>query len=240
MAGITSPLLFLFAIAPSLIWLAFFLGKDAHPEPNRMILKVFLLGALVAIPAIYLETSLEELLSSFALPRILFLLVYFLLGIAFVEELLKYVVVRIGALSNPALDEPVDVMIYMVVAALGFAALENILLLFGLIKIYPASDVFLVNGIRFVQAVFLHALASGLFGYFLALAIFRKKHAHLLTLTGLALAALLHGFFNFYIFTIGGKNFFFLLFPVLPLLLIGVIVSLEFRRLKLLCNKKLP
>ncbi|HCM36382.1 MAG TPA: hypothetical protein DIS53_00395 [Candidatus Wildermuthbacteria bacterium] len=240
MASVTYPLLFLFAIAPSLIWLAFYLRKDAHPEPNRMILKVFLLGAFIAIPAIYLETFLEESLSSFALPRLAFLLVYFLLGIAFVEELLKYVAVRIGALSNPALDEPVDVMIYMIVAALGFAALENILLLFGLIKIYPASDVFLVNSIRFVQAVFLHALASGLFGYFLALAIFRKRHARLLAISGLVLATLLHGLFNFYIFTIGGKNFFFLLFPILPLLLIGIIVSREFRRLKLLCNKKLP
>ena len=237
MAGVTYLLLFLFAIAPSLIWLAFYLRKDAHPEPNRMILNVFLLGALVAIPAIFAETFLEEFLVSLALPRLAFLLIYFLLGIAFVEEVLKYFAVRIGALSSPALDEPVDVMIYMVVAALGFAALENIMLLFGLIKTYPASDIFLVNSIRFVEAVFLHALASGLFGYSLALAIFQKKHARLLAISGLVLATLLHGLFNFYIFTIGGKNFFSLLFPVLPLLLIGIIVSGEFRRLKLLCKK---
>ena len=238
MAGITYPLLLLFASAPSFIWLAFFLRKDSHPEPNRMILKIFLFGALATIPAMYLETFFEGFFSDLSLSRTTFLLIYFLIGIAFVEEFLKYLVVRVGALSNSALDEPLDVMLYMVIAALGFAALENILLLFGLVQIYPASDIFLVNSVRFVQAVFLHALTSGLFGYFLARAIFKKKHVRLLTLLGLTLATLLHGFFNFYIFTVGGQNFFLLLLPIIPLLAIGIFISFGFQQLKLLWNKK--
>ena len=238
MAGVTYPLLFLFAIAPSLIWLAFYLRKDSNPEPNRMILKIFLLGALITLPAISLEKFLEGVFVSFTLPHTVFLLLYFLIGIALVEEVLKYVAVRLGALSNPALDEPLDVMLYMVIAALGFAALENVLLLFGLIQLYPASDIFLVNSIRFMEAVFLHTLASGLLGYFLALAMFWKKHAWTLSLTGFVLATLLHGIFNFYIFTIGGKNMFWLLFPILPLLIIGIIISLGFKNLRLSWRKK--
>lgn len=239
MASITYPLLFLFALTPSFVWLAFYLCKDSHPEPNRTILKIFLLGMFVVIPAIYMETFIEGFLSAFSLPKFTFLLSYFLFGVAFVEEFLKYLAVRVGALSNAALDEPLDVMLYMVVAGLGFAAFENILLLFGLIQTYPISDVFFVNMIRFAQAVSLHALASGLLGYFLALSLFWKKQSGFLVPTGFILATLLHGFFNFYIFTIGGQSFFLLILPILPLAAIAVLVSLGFQELKILWNKKL-
>ena len=47
----------IFALAPSVIWLLFFLRKDSHPESNRMILTVFLLGILAAIPAALIETG---------------------------------------------------------------------------------------------------------------------------------------------------------------------------------------
>ncbi|MEK7542366.1 MAG: PrsW family glutamic-type intramembrane protease [Patescibacteria group bacterium] len=238
MASITYPLLFLFALAPSFIWLAFYLHKDSHPEPNRTIFKIFFLGMFIAIPAIYAETFFEGFFSAFSLPETTFLLFYFLFGIAFVEEFLKYLAVRFGVLANVALDEPLDVMLYMVVAGLGFAALENILLLFGLIQTYPISDVFLVNVIRFAQAVSLHALSSGLLGYFLALSLFWKKHRWFLTPLGFGLATLLHGFFNFYIFTIGGQNFILLLLPIVPLAAIAVLISLGFQELKTLWNKK--
>jgi RsiW-degrading membrane proteinase PrsW (M82 family) len=120
----------------------------------------------------------------------------------------------------------------MIIAGLGFAALENILLLFRLIQTYPASDIFLVNMIRLVEAVFLHALVSGLFGYFLAFSFLKKKRRGLLFLFGFLSATLLHGLFNFYIFYIGGQSFFLLLLPVIPLAAIAVFISFGFRQLK--------
>jgi len=228
----TYPLLFIFALAPSFIWLAFYLKKDAHPEPNRMIIKIFLAGMLITIPAIYIETFLDGFLSSLPIPRIAFLALYFFLGIALVEEFLKYLVVRMGAFSSSALDEPLDIMLYMVIGALGFAALENTLLLFKLVQTYPLSDLFLVNIIRFVQAIFLHALASGFFGYFIALSTVRKNKRRLLFFTGLAGATILHGIFNLYIFTIGEMGLAFLLAPIVPLVMLGIFISYGFRRLK--------
>jgi protease PrsW len=228
----TYPLLFLFALAPSFIWLAFYLRKDAHPEPNRMILKIFLLGMLATIPAIYAETFLEGLFSALPLPPIGFLALYFLAGIALVEEVLKYAVVRLGALRNSALDEPLDIMLYMVIAALGFAALENIFLLFKLAPVYPASDIFFINAVRFLQAIFLHALASGIFGYFFALSLVRKKKRKTLFSTGLLASVALHGLFNLYIFTVGEQSPAFLFLPTIPLLFFALLVSLAFRQLK--------
>ena len=232
MASINYPLLLIFALAPSLIWLAFYLRKDAHPEPNRMILTVFLAGMLVTILAFSIENFLEGFFSSFSLPAPVFLGLYFFLGIALVEEFLKYLVVRISAFSSSALDEPLDVMLYMVISALGFSAMENIFLLFKLIQLYPISGVFLVNAVRFVEAILLHALVSGLFGYFLAISYLREKHAWLLFFGGLASATLLHGLFNFYIFTRGDQGLFSLLLPVIPLLGLALFISFAFRRLR--------
>ena len=33
-------------LLPSLTWLSYYLTKDLHPEPKKMILKIFLWGAL--------------------------------------------------------------------------------------------------------------------------------------------------------------------------------------------------
>ncbi|HZX49781.1 MAG TPA: PrsW family intramembrane metalloprotease [Candidatus Paceibacterota bacterium] len=225
-------LLFLFALAPSLIWLAFYLRKDSHPEPNRMVLKIFLAGMLITIPAIAIETFLEGFFVSFEFSRLGFLLIYFFVGIALVEELLKYVVVRLGVFSNSALDEPLDFMLYMVIAALGFAAFENILLLFKLVQLYPASDIFLVNTVRFLQAIFLHALVSALLGYFLALSFFQSKYRFLLFLAGISCATALHGSFNLYIFTIGDQGLLYLFLPLIPLFALAMFISFGFQQLK--------
>jgi protease PrsW len=229
---ITYPLLLVFALSPSFIWLAFYLRKDSHPEPNRMIVKIFLAGMLITIPAIYAETFFEGFLTSLQLSETIFLIVYFFVGIAFVEELFKFLVVRIGVFKNAALDEPLDIMLYMMISALGFAAFENTLLLFRLVEIYPLSDIFLVNGIRFVQAILLHALVSGLVGYFLARSLMLKKNRFVLFCTGLAIAVSLHAMFNLYIFKVGDQGLLALALPIIPLLILAVFISFAFRQLK--------
>jgi len=232
MAGLITPFLLLFALAPSLIWLVFYLRKDAHPEPNRMIIKIFLAGMLITLPAIFIENFMEGFFNGLAISKTMALVLYFLLGIALVEELLKYVVVKVGVFRNPALDEPLDVMLYMIISALGFAAFENILLISKLSQVYPFSDLFLVNTIRFIEAIFLHALVSGLFGYFLALGFLKRRAAPLFFVVGLGIATILHGAFNFYIFTLGDKGLLYLLLPIVPLLALGILVSFIFQRLK--------
>jgi protease PrsW len=229
---LTSILLLLFALAPSLLWLVFYLRKDSHPEPNRMILKIFLAGMLSTIPAIYIETFLEGFFSSFQFPEIIFLFIYFFIGVSLVEELLKYLVVRFGAFGTSSLDEPIDIVLYMIISALGFAAFENVLLLFKLTTLYPPSEIFFINIVRFMQAILLHALVSGLFGYAIALSFLQKKRRKLLFSTGLFIAVSLHGLFNLYIFTIGEQNLTLLFLPVIPLLFLSVVLSFAFRHLK--------
>ncbi|MBI2644319.1 MAG: PrsW family intramembrane metalloprotease [Candidatus Wildermuthbacteria bacterium] len=262
MATISPIFLLLLGLVPSAIWLLFYLRKDAHPEPKHMVLRVFLLGMLATFPVIFLEKIVKIIidcgdlakflrlpfslpscaspLSSF-LPEPLFWILYFVIGVALIEELFKYLAARFGSFSNPNLDEPVDVMIYMIVSALGFAALENMLLITQLLSNTPTpaspSEIVWVVALRFLEATSLHALASGIFGYALAFSLFqRRHHAMFYFLPGLAVATLLHGVFNFYIVsveTVEKENLFpFHILLIFALLAIGLFVSLGFQQLK--------
>ena len=223
-----------FGITASIAWLSQFLRMDKLAEPTKMILKIFFWGMVITIPVFAMEFGAAHAISAINLPRFLASLLYWFLAISLVEELFKYLLVRGKVLGNPAFDEPVDAMIYMIVGALGFAALENILYLLP-----PAEKVFSLNELitrtviisffRFVGATFLHALCSGLVGYFLALSLWKNKKSGL-TLLGLSIAVLLHGLYNFSIMEVETSLKF--VIPVVILLGLSVFVTLAFRKLK--------
>jgi len=118
------PLALIFGIVPSIIWLAFYLRTDVHPEPNRMVLKVFFWGMLATIPAVLIELGALPLLQSLSLPETLTFYLYVFLAIALVEELLKYGVFYWKVRHSKELDEPIDIPLYMIISALGFAAIS--------------------------------------------------------------------------------------------------------------------
>jgi len=83
-------------------------------------------------------------------------------------------------------------MIYIIVAALGFAAVENVAAAFKAREI-----VFETATLRFIGATLLHTLGSGLLGYYWARSIIENRRA--LLLTGFTLATILHTIFNYLI-----------------------------------------
>ena len=184
-----------FGLAPSIVWLLFFLRKDAHPESNRMVLRIFLYGVLIALPALFVEIGLSQTFSKIPLSKSIIAILNIFLGVAFIEEFFKYLVVREKVLKDPELDEPIDLILYMIISALGFAAVENILVLFLLEKPFLIGEVSFITAFRFVGATFLHALSSGTLGYFLIRYFSRASKKTLIS--GFLLATLLHGFFNF-------------------------------------------
>lgn len=224
-------LFLILGILPSIVWLIYYLRKDTHPEPKYMILLVFFWGAVITLPAAFLERGLFSLFGS---PSLLIItplsLVYIFLGVALVEELFKYGVVRFWVFRSRELDEPIDLPLYMIVSALGFAGLENILALFKLGTIAPVSNIVMLTAFRFVGAVFLHALVSGAFGYFLSLSLFQKTRRYLLFFVGLIVAVSLHGLFNLYIIQDEGAAR--LLVPIIIIIGLAVFVSLSLRSLK--------
>ena len=219
-------LLTLFGFLPSVIWLDFYLRKDAHPESKSMVLKVFLLGMLIAFPTALIEIILFKCLGVFHFSLLVTSAVNMFIAVAFVEEFMKYAVIKHKVIKNKEFDEPTDAMIYMIIAALGFAAVENILILFPLSEFF---EIFTISGIRFVGATFLHALCSATIGYFIALWYFRKK-SFSFVIFGALIAIMCHGLYNFSVISIG--NGFKLAIPAIILACLALFVSWAFLDLK--------
>ncbi len=224
-------LFFILGILPSIIWLLFFLREDANPEPNRVIVKVFLLGVVAALLAAAFECCFFELTLNLKIPNAIKTLINIFIGVALIEEYFKYLVVRKGAIRDRAFDEPTDVMLYMVIAGLGFAALEN-----TLVFLIPSTQPISIPSIlslalfRFIGATFLHALASGLIGFFLALSFLRKSHKVKLVAIGISISTFLHGLYNFSIIELmGGLK---IVVPAILLLTLAIIVLLAFKKLR--------
>ena len=194
-------------ILPSIIWLLFYLGKDAHPESKQQVLKIFCYGALATLPAFFMEKTLSDGIKDLILPHLLFAIMNFTISIAMVEEFLKYLVVREKAVTHSEFDEPVDVMIYMIVAALGFAAVENILYIVSSLDFGASNNqVIELSASRFIGATFLHTLCSGIIGYFWAMSLFRRTEKTRYLLLGFFIAVMLHGIYNFSKMEISGET----------------------------------
>ncbi len=193
---------------------------------------------LATVPTALIELGFFEQISAFHLPPLLFAFLYAFLGIGFVEEMFKYFVVKKMVLSHREFDEPVDVMIYMIVAALGFAALENLLILLPMAARFQFFDVAFVSVFRFVGATFLHALASGLIGYYLALSLCQTKSRLKLMTQGIVIATLLHGLYDLSIMKIEGSFKFIL--PVIILMGLIIFVTMGFQKVKKLKSVCLP
>lgn len=237
----------IFGILPSLVWLFYYLRKDLHPEPKQMILRVFLWGMLATIPALFFQIFLSlgldklqyfSLLYWSSVPPFLsagIVLVKWFLVIALSEEVAKYLVVRGVVFGSRELDEPLDLMLYMVVAALGFAALENFLYLFSPINSVSADSVLqitiTISFLRFIGATFLHTICAALVGYFMAVSSLRGKyHRFRMTIVGIALATLLHGLYDFSIINLEYPLN--VIVPVLIIFSLAAFMVFNFNRIK--------
>jgi protease PrsW len=223
-----------FGVLPSITWLSYYLRKDAHPEPKRMILKIFLWGALITLPVFFVQIGFSYLLNLISISPIAKSFIYWFLIIAFSEEFFKYLVIRSKVINSPDLDEPLDIMLYMVIAALGFAALENILYL-----VAPAGQMsfnqlinrsLLIDFIRFIGATFLHTLCSAVIGYSLAISFCEVKTKYISVTVGILMATALHGLYDFSIMTLNGYIRF--IIPVAIILTLAFLVFTGFEKLK--------
>lgn len=171
---------------PAIAWLIFFLLEDrSHPEPKKMVFKIFIVGIMAALAAAAVQLILQSTIfikfNVQETDKASFLI------LSFIEEFAKFAAVYVAVKDSKYFDEPVDAMIYMIAGALGFAAIENALFIFQ--KNFEIIIEIMV--LRSVGATLLHALASGFVGFYWA----KRK-----LLLGLVIAILLHAGFNYFIF----------------------------------------
>lgn len=223
-------LLVVIGFLPSLFWLIFYLKKDWHPEPKTMLAKVFFLGLALAPLAVAAQWVLGQFISGYDPLADLTTHRGFFLGAALIEEIVKYLAVRFIVFNNPAFDEPLDAMVYMVTAALGFAAIENILVLLQTVQ-NGATATIQVWLYRSIGATFLHALSSAVVGYFIALSWFYHHHSKKLIPIGIISGTLVHFVFNNIVLNSIGQTLALLRSSVF-LLLTASVISLLFANLR--------
>lgn len=179
----------LIALIPGLFWLWFFGRFDREqPEPGKLLLGLFIWGMAATVPAVALELGIDFFIDYSTSTKLPVIVLSALLIVAPIEEYLKYWVVKRIVWRHPAFDETIDGIIYCVVAALGFATLENILVIIST----GSSKAILL---RFATATLMHALASGIVGYYLGLAKFNKGGKFPI-IQGILIAIVLHGVYN--------------------------------------------
>lgn len=184
-------------ILPALIWLAFWLREDSRrPEPRGLIFKTFLLGMFSVVFVLPFQLAVRSLVPTLGA------LSFFLWAI--IEEWFKLSAAYYGGLHSKENNEPLDPVIYMITAALGFVALENAMFILNPLLEQDISGGFITGNLRFIGTSLLHTVASASIGVSLAISYFKPRSLRLIWATlGFALAVALHTTFNLLIMSKG-------------------------------------
>src|SRR3989338_3243040 len=191
---------FLGGIVPALLWLDFWLHEDRkNPEPRGLIARTFLFGMLAVVFVLPFQKGVEMLLPGTTMPAIILW--------AILEEIFKYGAAWLGGLRSKEDNEPVDPLIYMLTAALGFVALENTLFLLGPLVGEDFTTGFITGNLRFIGASLLHIVSSGIIGATLSFSFYKPKKVQAAKLRkALLMAIIFHVAFNILILKMGGNG----------------------------------
>lgn len=189
----------LMAGVPAMLWLGYFYTQDRlEPEPKTYVLGCYLLGGFVAAPSagFLIDLTLGPVsqgMGMHALTTERWIFAIAIIGLA--QEACKYVVVRYTLYVSPEFDEPLDGIIYMSAAGIGFATYESLDYLQA-----SGGEIFLFSGAaQCVVITLAHASFAGVLGFALGRAKFPQgasPHRSVTILAGLMAAALLNGCFH--------------------------------------------
>ena len=218
--------LILLGMIPGFAWLVFYLHEDIdHPEPKKLILYTFIAGALSTTLVLLFQYTTHGWLRTQGIATYSFVSFF---ALAAIEEFFKFFAVYLVVSRRREFDEPIDAMVYMIVAALGFATVENIGSIFQASAVgFPGPGPLETVTLRFVGATLLHTLASGVVGFYWGKALAKHGSYRGLIVKGLVLATLLHTIFNYLIIKTEP-----LVLPLIFLLFVGMFVLSDFEKLK--------
>jgi RsiW-degrading membrane proteinase PrsW (M82 family) len=207
---------------PSLLWLWFWLKEDhKNPEPRGMLTIIFIMGMLSVIIVLPVQQFLQSIIHNAN---------FSLVTLAFSEEFIKYAAVIMFLWNTDIADEPIDWPIYLITAAVGFAALENTLYLIKPISLGQDTIGLLTGQLRYLGSTLLHTVSSGIVGISLGFSLHLKRvWQNFYLLFGLILATTLHSAFNFFIMKNSGSDF---LKVFAFLWVVTIIVMLVFEKLR--------
>lgn len=120
------------AVLPGLYLMWYVYRQDKiEKEPLSLLTHLAVMGALGVFIAMFAESVLIEYIMKPVLGSgTLFLLVENFLGVALVEEYVKFRALQKLTWQNPEFDYRFDAIVYAVAAGMGFAILENVFYVF--------------------------------------------------------------------------------------------------------------
>jgi len=182
-------------VVPVIFWAVYHYHKDRHlPEPLSHLLLAFGLGAFATVISKLLYMGLEPLglrydAGALADTSGLGLLAYTLLAIGPIEELSKLLPFLLVVLRFKEFDEPLDGIIYASFIGLGYAAVEN----WQYLEYLTTTEAYA----RGFASPVVHIVFASIWGHWIAQATLRKRSVAVAVLASLAIAASLHGLYDF-------------------------------------------
>lgn len=207
-----SLILFILSVAPSLFLLNYIRKLNNYSEtPRSLIIKLLISGALIIIPTAILEIVIDASLFSIIDNSDVYLFCLSFVGVALVEESLKFIVLhQILEKNDKHLKTIYDGIIYSVSVAMGFAILETLIYVF----IYYEGS---------LSTAFLRAVTPGHFCFSIFMGFYfsqakryekynRAKYVSNL-MKSILIPTLIHGLYDYCLFN--GSDLFLILFVVL-------------------------
>jgi RsiW-degrading membrane proteinase PrsW (M82 family) len=184
--------LLILSLAPVFIIGGYIYFRDKYErEPIRLLVYALVAGAFTVIPILFLEQFLDSFTMFF--PGLLAAAWKAFVVAGFSEELFKYIALYLLIWRSPEFNDKFDGIVYAVFVSLGFAAVENILYVTG-------SGV--TTGIsRAITAVPAHAIFGITMGFYFGMAKFFEKQRRQLKQKALLYPIVLHGIYDFILFT---------------------------------------
>jgi RsiW-degrading membrane proteinase PrsW (M82 family) len=180
------------AIIPGMLLIIYVYKKDkVEKEPVKLIIRIIIFGMISCIAAGFLEELESQFLPKYKEGTIEYALLTSFCMAAFVEEIVKYLAMRLGSWKYPGFNYRFDGIVYGVSSAVGFAIYENIMY----VAMYGLSTAI----VRAFTAVPLHAFCGVFMGVFYS---YSKKASILgkstlgYTLLALLVPMLIHGTYD--------------------------------------------
>lgn len=184
--------LLILSLAPVFIIAGYIYFRDKYErEPIGLLLLSLFVGALTVIPILFLESFLSGFSNIFsgltAAAWNAFVVA------AFSEELFKYIALYLLIWKRKEFNDKLDGIVYAVFISLGFAAVENVL--------YVMGNGFGTGITRAITAVPAHAIFGITMGFYFGMAKFYEKKRYQLKQKALLYPVILHGIYDFILFT---------------------------------------
>lgn len=198
--------LLIIAILPVILLGIYIYKKDRHKEPTYLLVKLFFAGIVSCFLVLALTDILVILLpflkNDVQTMNFIEFCIYVFISIAFLEELCKWLMTYYIGYLDKEFDEVYDIVVYAVFVALGFAAFENILYVFGIGSI----QVGIMRGLLAIPGHVCYGIAMG---YYLSLARYHEKYgspkkAKINKIKSIVMPTIYHGIYDYCCFTASG------------------------------------